>query len=94
MRLVSREGLNLETGEPARILVDWYGEEGVEEVKWGWEDEFEGLGGSARNVIKTLVAFGEGREEGDGWVGLEDAAGRARLIEGFLAGWEKERKGE
>ncbi|KAK3197499.1 hypothetical protein GRF29_216g438733 [Pseudopithomyces chartarum] len=91
VKLVSPSGLNLETGEPAKILVHWYDSDEVEEVKWEGDAEFEELGGSARNVIRTLLAFGEGEEAGEGWVSLKDAAGRARLIEGFIRGWEESR---
>lgn len=38
----------------------------------------------ARTVSECLYAFAEGREEGDGWAGIESAAVRARLIEHFL----------
>ena len=80
IRLVSTSGLNLETGAPATIHVHWFDNDQVEEVKWEWNEEFAELPGSARNVISTLVAFAEGRAEGDGWVG----------IGGLYGGWEKD----
>lgn len=92
IRLVATSGLNLETGSPATIYVHWFDSDEVEEVKWEWNEEFLELSGSARNVISTLLAFAEGKAAGDGWVSIEDAAGRARLIEGFLEGWEKDGK--
>ena len=82
----------METGEPATIHVHWFDSDEVEEVKWHWSSEWSGLSGSARNVINTLLAFAEGNVPGDGWVSIEDAANRARLIESFLVGWEKAQK--
>ncbi|KAK7184948.1 hypothetical protein DPSP01_002777 [Paraphaeosphaeria sporulosa] len=92
IRLVSPSGLSLELGEPATIHVHWFDSNEVEEVKWEWDAEQATLPPSARNVISTLVAFADRKAPGDGWVSLEDAANRARLIEGFLAEWEKSQK--
>ncbi|KAF2449994.1 putative oxidoreductase [Karstenula rhodostoma CBS 690.94] len=92
IRLVSPSGLNLELGEPVTIHVHWFDSDEVEEVKWEWNAEQTAIPPSARNVINTLVAFADRKAPGDGWVSLEDAANRARLIEGFLAEWEKSRK--
>ncbi|KAL5380836.1 hypothetical protein PMIN02_010501 [Paraphaeosphaeria minitans] len=92
LRFLSHSGLNLETGDPATIHVHWFDSNEVEEVKWDWNAEQAALPPSARNVISTLVAFADRKAPGDGWVSLEDAASRARLIEGFLDEWEKSQK--
>lgn len=67
----------------------WFDSDEVEEVKWEWSGEQAALPPSARNVINTLVAFADGKVPGDGWVDIEDAENRARLIESFLAEWEE-----
>ncbi|KAJ4304823.1 hypothetical protein N0V90_000351 [Kalmusia sp. IMI 367209] len=92
IRIVSVSGLNLELGEPATIHVHWFDGDEVEEVKWQWSAEQEQLPLSARNVLSTLLAFADGNEAGNGWVSIEDAANRAKLIESFLAEWEKSKK--
>jgi predicted dehydrogenase len=92
IRLVSPSSTNLELGEPAEIHVHWHDDDKVEEVKWEWNAEQAALPPSARNVISTLVAFADRKAPGDGWVSIEDAANRARLIEGFLAEWEENQK--
>lgn len=56
----------------------------VEDVKWAWNERQQELPLLARGVSEALYAFAEGREEGDGWAGVESAAKRARLIDGFL----------
>lgn len=92
IRLVSFNGLGLDLGQPATIHVHWHESDEVEEVKWEHDPELAALPPTAKNVITTLLAFADGKTSGDGWVSLEDAAGRARLIEGLLSGWEKEQK--
>ncbi|KAJ4360906.1 uncharacterized protein N0V89_001475 [Didymosphaeria variabile] len=92
IRLVSQSGLNLELGEPASIHVHWFDNDKVEEVKWEWNAEQAALPPSARNVINTLIAFADRKAPGDGWVSIEDAADRARLMESFLAEWEESQK--
>lgn len=92
IRLVSPSGLNLELGEPATIHVHWYDSDEVEEVKWEWNLEQAALPPSARNIFTTSIAFADRKAPGDGWVSLEDATSRARLIEGFLVEWEKSQK--
>jgi hypothetical protein len=72
------------------IHVHWFEDDRVEEVKWDWTDEQKELPLMARNVWTTLEALADGKKEGEGWVGLEDAAGRAREIEGMMRGWEEE----
>lgn len=92
IRFVSPSGLDMELGDPVSIHVHWFDSDEVEEIKWEWSAEQAALPPSARNVFSTLVAFADRKAPGDGWVSLEDAANRARLIESFLAEWEKSQK--
>lgn len=70
--------------KPITILVHRYGDGSVEEVQWEWSAEQAGLPLMARSVSATLFAFADGKPEGEGWVGVGDAARRAVLIEKFL----------
>ncbi|KAF1979435.1 NAD(P)-binding protein, partial [Bimuria novae-zelandiae CBS 107.79] len=86
--LVAPSGTALELGEPATIHVHWFDGDNVEEIKWNWNAELSQLPASARQVFSTLIAFADGNAPGDGWVSIEDAANRAKLIESFLGEWE------
>jgi hypothetical protein len=55
----------------------------VEEVPWKWEDEEMEIKPAARAVQRSLIAFADGKKQGDGWVGLEDARELAALINGL-----------
>ncbi|EMD70200.1 hypothetical protein COCSADRAFT_50008, partial [Bipolaris sorokiniana ND90Pr] len=46
----------------------------VRDVACEWGEQQMGVSILARDVMGCLFAFVEGREEGDGWVGVEDAA--------------------
>lgn len=92
IRLVSPSGLALQASaydEPVTIHIHWFEDDRVEDVKFEWSKEQEEVPIPARSVMRSLYAFADGKEEGDGWVSLEDAARRARQIEGFLAEWGK-----
>lgn len=64
--------------------VHYYEDDKVEDVEWGWSSEQAALPLMARPVSSTLYAFADGRDAGDGWVSVEDAAKRAVLIERLL----------
>lgn len=66
------------------IQVHHYEEDKVEDVEWSWSPEQSSLPLMARPVSATLYAFADGRDAGDGWVSVEDAARRAALIEKLL----------
>lgn len=66
------------------IQVHHYDDDKVEDVEWGWTTEQSALPLMARPVSSTLYAFADGRDAGDGWVSVEDAAKRALLIERLL----------
>jgi hypothetical protein len=61
-----------------------YENDKVEDVEWGWSTEQTALPLMARPVSSTLYSFADGRDAGDGWVSVEDAAKRAVLIERLL----------
>jgi hypothetical protein len=86
IRLVSPSGTGLQASgaTDVSIKVHHYDTNEVEDVEWAWSERQKGLPIMARTVSECLYAFAEGREEGDGWVGIESAAGRARMIKGFL----------
>ena len=68
----------------ATIQVHRYKDDKVEDIEWVWSAEQSPLPLMARPVSSTLYAFADGRDAGDGWVGVEDAAKRAVLIEELL----------
>jgi hypothetical protein len=61
----------------------------VEDIEWDWNSLQKEVPIRARTVLSCLYAFADGVQEGDGWVGIEDAASRAEQIEGWLkeGGW-------
>jgi len=92
LRLVSPSGTNFEPradDPPLTIQVHWFDTNEVEEVPWQWNSQQAELPVPARNVFSTLLAFANGNEPGNGWVSIEDAAGRARTIEGFFKQWDE-----
>jgi hypothetical protein len=78
--------------QSVKIHVHWFEDDKVENVEWKWDEEQEALPLPARSIMRTLLAFADGKAEEDGWVGLEDAAKRAEMIEGFMREWEQSRK--
>ncbi|KAF2625602.1 putative oxidoreductase [Macroventuria anomochaeta] len=70
--------------KPITIQVHRFEDDSVEKVEWSWSSEQAALPVPARAVSATLHAFADGRDAGDGWVSLEDAAKRAALIEKLL----------
>ncbi|KAF1848821.1 NAD(P)-binding protein, partial [Cucurbitaria berberidis CBS 394.84] len=80
VRLVSPSTTSLEPGandEPVTIQVHHFDSDSVENIDWNWSDRHTEVPIMARNVMECLYAFADGRAEGDGWVGLEDAVKRA-----------------
>lgn len=71
-------------GEKVKFQVYYHEDGRVEDVEWGWSGEQAALPLAARLVSSTLFAFADGRDAGDGWVSVEDAARRAVLIETLL----------
>jgi hypothetical protein len=56
----------------------------VEIIGWDWSDMQKEIPIVGRDVMGCLFAFADGNEEGNGWVGLGDAARYAQTIESFL----------
>ncbi|CAN9161268.1 unnamed protein product [Alternaria alternata] len=75
---------NSENDGPVVIQVHHFDTEQVEIVDWGWSDMQKEIPIVGRDVMGCLFAFADGNEEGDGWVGLGDAASYAQTIESFL----------
>ncbi|KAI4712280.1 hypothetical protein J4E89_002546 [Alternaria sp. Ai002NY15] len=73
-----------EGDEPVVIQMHHFDTEEVENVVWDWSDMQKKVPVIGRDVMTSLFAFAEGNAEGEGWVGLEDAAIYARMIDGFL----------
>ncbi|KAH6870415.1 putative oxidoreductase [Alternaria rosae] len=69
---------------PVVIQVHHFDTHEVENLDWDWSEMQKEVPIVGRDVMTSLFAFAEGKEEGDGWVGLEDAASYARMIDGFL----------
>jgi len=69
---------------PVVIQVHHFDTHEVENVDWDWRDMQKEVPVIGRDVMTSLFAFAEGKAEGEGWVGLEDAAAYARMIDGFL----------
>ncbi|KAF2020733.1 putative oxidoreductase [Aaosphaeria arxii CBS 175.79] len=91
VRLVSQDSLALGTGTPyvegatqPTIQTHDFETGEVGKVPWEWSAEEKEVGVRARSVGRSLRAFARGEKEGDGWVGIEEAAGRARQVEGWL----------
>ncbi|KAF2713024.1 putative oxidoreductase [Pleomassaria siparia CBS 279.74] len=98
IRLLSTVGTALfseSNGERVTIHVHHFDTDTVEEIPWEWEKEQEHVPTHAKSVLRCLASFadaiseGKGSEGGDGWVGLEDAARRARQIEKILSDGER-----
>lgn len=70
--------------EKVTIKVHRYEDDKVEDVGWRWSAEQSALPLMARLVSETLYAFADGRDAGDGWVSVDDAAKRAALIEKLI----------
>ena len=90
LRLVSPSGLSLEAADdPATIQLHHFDTDKVEDITWDWDELQKEVPVSARAVLTNLYAFADGVGEGEGWVGIEDAARRAEQIEGWLkdGGW-------
>ena len=73
-----------------KIQVHKFGSTDVEEVPVEWSTEQQELGAVPSTMKLCLDAFADGKPAGDGWVGLEDAANRAKQIDGFWAAWDKQ----
>jgi hypothetical protein len=70
--------------EPVTIHVHKFDTDAVEEAHWDWSDLQKEVPVIGRSVMSSLYAFADGLGEGEGWVGIEDAAKRAKQIEGWL----------
>jgi hypothetical protein len=88
--------LALKPGDPITIKIHRFDTNEVEDVHWEFTAEQKEVPIRARDVMTCLYAFADGLDaatrnnEGErGWVSLEDAADRARLIESFLSNWEE-----
>ncbi|KAG9185096.1 hypothetical protein G6011_07640 [Alternaria panax] len=75
---------NSESDGPVVIQIHRFDTEQVEDVEWDWSDMQKEVPIVGRDVMGCLFSFADGSEEGEGWVGLEDAAKYARMIETFL----------
>jgi len=73
-----------EGDEPVVVQVHHFDTQEVENVDWDWSDLQKEVPIIGRDVMTSIFAFAEGKAEGEGWVGLEDAATYARMIDGFL----------
>ena len=69
---------------PVVTQVHYFDTHEVENVDWDWSDMQKEVPVIGRDVMTSLFAFAEGKPEGQRWVGLEDAATYARMIDGFL----------
>ncbi|EUC40371.1 hypothetical protein COCMIDRAFT_108999 [Bipolaris oryzae ATCC 44560] len=69
---------------PVKIQVHEFASGEVRDVACDWTREQMEVPVLARDVMGCLFAFAEGREEGDGWVGVEDAARFAEVVGKFV----------
>lgn len=65
---------------PVTIKVHYFDNDSVEEVPWEWSKEQLEVESVARGVQQCLYAFADGKPEGYGWVGIDDAREMAVLI--------------
>ena len=73
-----------ENDGPVTIQVHGFASDEITDVAWDWSEEQKEVPIIGRDIRRTLYAFAEGREEGDGWVGLQDAARYAGVVDSFL----------
>jgi hypothetical protein len=73
-----------ESDGPVVIQVHHFETNEVEDIDFDWSDLQKEVPIVSRDVMGCLFAFAEGKNEGDGWVGLEDAARYAQIIQTFL----------
>jgi hypothetical protein len=89
IRVTSATSMSFRASEsdgPVNIQIHHFDTDEVEDVDWDWSDLQKEVPIVGRDVMGCLFAFADGKDEGDGWVGLEDAASYARIIETFLEG--------
>ncbi|KAF2106109.1 putative oxidoreductase [Lophiotrema nucula] len=101
LRFNSPSGTSLTTGPNGGVSIEvhHFDTDKVEEIPWDWksskDENGDELSETAKNVQRVLFAFGDdiaaGKKEGDGWLGVEDAAARAEQIWGFFDNWDKAR---
>ncbi|RMZ67576.1 oxidoreductase family [Pyrenophora seminiperda CCB06] len=87
IRITSVTSMSLQAFEndgPAAIQIHYFENDEVEEVEWDWSEMQKEVPILARDVMTCLYAFADGKNEEDGWVGIEDAANYARMINRFL----------
>lgn len=85
IRLSAPAGISLQADayqNPATISIHRYATDTVEAVEWAWSEEQLEVPVKARSVQRTLIDFAKGNREG--YVSLEDAAGRARQLARWL----------
>ncbi|GKZ36206.1 hypothetical protein AbraIFM66950_007202 [Aspergillus brasiliensis] len=85
IRLAAPAGISLQADayeNPATISVHHHATDTVEVVEWTWSQEQLEVPVRARSVQRTLIDFAKGNPEG--YVSLEDAAGRARQLARWL----------
>ncbi|PYH87354.1 NAD(P)-binding protein [Aspergillus ellipticus CBS 707.79] len=85
IRLTSRSGTVLQAdgyAEAPTIVVHDHATDAVEEIPWLWSETQTTVPVVARSVYSCLVSLAKGQE--DGYVSLEDAAGRAQQIGRWL----------
>ncbi|PWY90370.1 NAD(P)-binding protein [Aspergillus sclerotioniger CBS 115572] len=80
IRLTAPAGISLHG--PSTISVHHHASDTVEEIEWTWSKEQSEVPAKARSVQRSLINFAVGNPEG--YVSLEDAAGRARQIARWL----------
>lgn len=87
MRVTSATSSSFRSSEsdgPVVIQIHHFDTNEVEDIHWDWSDLQKEIPIAGRDVMECLFAFADGRKEGDGWVGLEDAARHAQVIQTFL----------
>ncbi|BCS14747.1 oxidoreductase [Aspergillus luchuensis] len=90
IRLSAPAGISLQADayqNPATISVHHHATDTVEAVEWSWSEDQLELPVKARSVQRTLIDFAKGNP--DGYVSLEEAAGRARQLARWLDGSNK-----
>lgn len=97
IKLVSETGLVLEfapPNKPVTIKVHRFDTDQVENVKWQWAPEQLEVPPPAKGVQPTLWAFADGKKEGDGWIGIETARERAKMLDDMMKIWDEETGGK
>ncbi|KAF2267238.1 putative oxidoreductase [Lojkania enalia] len=89
LRLIGPSNASLTWGSKGgvSIQIHHYETDELEDVAWTLGENEREMSEAVVNISRVLYAFADGKPEGEGWLGLEEAARRAEQINSFLEEW-------